>query len=498
MARPLILPLQWRQLHQALCPKAHTLRHNGVQACARAVTNSNTTTSKRPFHNTQARSAVGPPRRSPSVRMQERKGTGAVSGDVLVTSNGQGLDRDGFWNRYCVAHVEPTLAEFKEFTRQMYETYDYLLPPGVNMATFGSVGEQLIRLSHSRFPSASLIRSISVDADAVYRISFVLRTLSKGRYIYQWALTGCAKAHSRRALVDLVNQYINIEGVDIYRNSEPIAQIKDLALKDEFPQAIMLYAKLLIWRGEHGQAARLLEQKILPYLQPVSTPPPLWEDIKLLDDFESPWRMYAIAVEKEQGLQGILNATRRAALEFHDPLAMTDYAISVLETDEPHKYEVYESYMAAAALGQHPLACFYLANLYYRISQGEFTTEAERDAKKREATYAQRRAWLRRFEPIEKWVNTLFNQPLDRKSYRILAMDWYELAFDMGNNESGYILALLLREDGEMERSREVYNLTAQMGLPTSLSKKGLKLMEDKWEDQTFKPGPPPQLLRLA
>jgi hypothetical protein len=176
------------------------------------------------------------------------------------------------------------------------------------------------------------------DVDAVYRIAFVLRTLSKGPYIYEWALTGCAKAHSRRALVDLVNQYISIEGVDIHRNTEPIAQIKDLALKDEFPHAIMLYARLLIWRGENGQAARLLEQKILPYLQPVKNPPPLWEDIKLLDDFESPWRMYAIAVEKEQGLRGILNATRRAAVEFHDPLAMTDYAISALETDEPHRY----------------------------------------------------------------------------------------------------------------------------------------------------------------
>jgi hypothetical protein len=161
MARPLIFPLQWRQLHQALCPKAHTLRPYGVQACtARAVTNSNTT-SKRPFHTTPTRSAVRPPRRSPSVRIQERNGPGAVS-DVLETPNGMGLDRDGFWNHYCIAHIEPTLAEFKKFTRQMYETYGYLLPPGVNMATFGSVGEQLIRLSHSRFPSASLIRSISI------------------------------------------------------------------------------------------------------------------------------------------------------------------------------------------------------------------------------------------------------------------------------------------------------------------------------------------------
>ncbi|CAG8910250.1 unnamed protein product [Penicillium egyptiacum] len=498
MARSLILPLQWRQLHQALCPKAHTLRHHGAQACtALAVTNSNTTTSKRPFHTTQPRSAFRPPRRSPSVRIQERRGTGEVE-HVLVAPDGVKLDRDGFSNFYCTAHVEPTLAEFKQFTRQLYETYDHLIPPGVNLATFGSVGEQLIRLSHSQLPSASLVRSISIDVDAVYRIAFVLRALSKGHYVYQWALTSCAKAHSRRALVDLVNRYVSTEGVDVYENTECIAQIKDLALKDEFPHAIMLYAKLLIWRGENGQAARLLEQKILPYLQPVSRHPPIWEDITLLDDFDSPWRMYAIAVEKEQGLAGIQRATRRAALEFYDPLAMTDYAISVLETDQPNKYEVYESYMAAAALGQHTPACLYLANLYYRISQGEFTTEAERDAKEREEAYAARSAWMRRFEPIEKWVNTLFNQPLDRKSYRMLAMDWYELAFDKGDSEAGYILALLYREDGDMEKSRDMYKLIARRGFPASLSKKGLKEMRDKWEDQTFKPGLPPKLLRLA
>ncbi|KAJ5405622.1 hypothetical protein N7465_006906 [Penicillium sp. CMV-2018d] len=496
MARPLISPLQWRQLNQALCPTAHTLRHHRAQACtARAVTNSNTTTSKRPFHTTQTRSAIRPSRKAPSVRKEARQG---VPRNVLVARGGVKLDRDGFWNSYCTAHVEPTLAEFKQFTRQLYETYQNLIPPGVNVATFGSVGEQLIRLSHSQLPSASLVRSISIDVDAVYRIALILADLQKGQFVYQWALTSCAKANSRRALVELVNRYIDTEGVDIYQNTECIAKVKDLALKDEFPHAMMLYAKLLIWRGENAEAARLLEQKILPYLQTTRKRPPLWEDIKMLDNFDSPWRMYAVAVEKEEGLAGIQRATRRAALEFHDPVAMTDYAISVLETEATNKYEVYESYMSAAALAGHTPACFHLANFYYRTFQGEFTTEAERNAKGREEANAARSALLRRFEPIANWVYTLFNQPMDRETYRMLAMDWYELAFDKGNNEAGYILAMLFREDGNMEKSREVYNLTAKMGFPDSLSKKSLVEMRDKWEDQTFNPGLPPKLLSLA
>ena len=337
-----------------------------------------------------------------------------------------------------------------------------------------------------------------IDVDAIYRIALLLADLQKGHYIYQWALTSCAKAHSRRALVHLVNRYIGSEGVDIYRNTEAIAQVKDLALKDEFPHAIMLYAKLLIWRGEHSEAARLLEGKILPYLQPSKNRPDLWEDIMLGDEFDSPWRMYAVAIEKEQGLAGIQKATQRAAEEFHDPIAMTEYAISVLELDASDKYDVYERYMGGAAMWGHAAASFYLANYYYLISQGIFTTEAERHAKKREDANAARSAWLKPFESIANWVVTSFNQPLDHKAYRMLAMDWYELAFDGGNNDAGYIMALLLREDGEMEKSREMYKLAAQKGLPASLSKKSLAEMKDKWEDETFKPGLPPQLLKLV
>ncbi|KGO49276.1 Tetratricopeptide-like helical [Penicillium expansum] len=380
----------------------------------------------------------------------------------------------------------------------MYEAYQDQLPPGVNLATFASVGEQLIKLSHSQFPSASLVRSISIDVDAVYRIAVALADLQKGHYVYQWALTSCAKANSRRALVELVNRYIDTEGVDIYRNTECIAKVKDLALKDEFPHAIMLYAKLLIWRGENAEAARLLEQRILPYIQPTRKHPGLWEDIKLSNNFDSPWRMYAVAVEQEQGLAGIQRATHRAALEFHDPTAMADYAISALETEAPNKYEVYESYMSAAAVGGHTPACLHIANFYYRTFQGEFATEAERNAKKREEANAARNALLQRFEPIANWVYTLFNQPMDHMAYRMLAMEWYELAFDKGSSEAGYILAMLFREEGDMEKSREVYNLTAQKGLPTTVPKKGLVEMRDKWEDQTFQPGLPPKLLRLS
>ncbi|KAJ5189725.1 Tetratricopeptide-like helical [Penicillium cf. griseofulvum] len=366
------------------------------------------------------------------------------------------------------------------------------------MATFASVGEQLIKLSHSQLPSASIVRSISVDVDAIYRIALVLGEIHNGIYIVQWALTSCAKANSRRALVDLMTRYMDSKNVDIFRNTEYMARVKDLAIKDEYPHAIILYAKLLIWRGEHEQAARLLEQKILPYLQPTRVRPAFWEDILLVDRFDSPWRMYAVAVEKEQGLEGIQSTTRRAALEFHDPVAMTDYAITLLETESPNKYEVYEAFVASAAFSGHSPACFYLANFYYRTSQGEFLTEAERHSKKRENANAARSVWLRPFESISNWVYTVFNQPMDHKTYRKLAIDWYELAFDKGNNEAGYILAMLYREDGDMEKSREIYKLTAQMGLPTSLSKKSLVEMKDKWEDRTVNPGLPPKLLRIS
>ncbi|KAJ5794381.1 Tetratricopeptide-like helical [Penicillium paradoxum] len=334
-----------------------------------------------------------------------------------------------------------------------------------------------------------------VDVDAVYRISLSLFRLPRnGAGIYEWALTSCAKANSRRALVQLVNRYLNLEGVDIHRNTEWIAMIKDLALVDEFPPAILTYVKLLSWRGENAAAAELLEQKILPYIKPTRIRPVPYEDLTMGGAMDSPLRMYGLAIAETQGVEGVKNAMRRAALEFHEPIALTELAIIQLESED---WDLYEQYMSLAAVSAYIPACFYLANFYYRISQGEIPSREER-VKKRLEEKSAAKPWTRLFEPLSKWIDRTANKPMDRQTYRKLAMDWYELAFELGKNDAGFILAMLFREDGQMELSRAIYDNVIQQGLPTSVSKKGLLEMESKWNDPTFNPGLPPQLLKMS
>jgi hypothetical protein len=74
------------------------------------------------------------------------------------------VDRDGFWWGALSADVNIMLGEFEEAAHILYEMSNEmnLIPPGVNFATFKSVGEQVIRKSHSELPSAKSVRTISI------------------------------------------------------------------------------------------------------------------------------------------------------------------------------------------------------------------------------------------------------------------------------------------------------------------------------------------------
>lgn len=291
-----------------------------------------------------------------------------------------------------------------------------------------------------------------------------------------------------------MGRYLNLEQVDIHRNNEWIALVKDFALVDEFPPAIMLYAKLLTWRGENAAAAELLEQKILPYIKPTSVRPSPWEDLTMKALLDSPLRMYGLAIAEAQGVEGAKNAMRRAALEFNEPIALTELASIQLESED---WDLYEQYMSLAAVGPYGPACLYLANFYYRISQGEIPTQEERDRKRQEENSAgQLRTRL--FGPLFKRIDKAINKPMDRETYRRLAIEWYALAVELDQNEARFILAMLWREDGFIEKSRVLFDEFIQLGLPSSVPKKGLLEMEDQWNDPTFNPGLPPKLLKLS
>lgn len=160
MACTAVNSLQWRQLYQAIASKAYTPQFHGAHAFAShtVIHNSNTTTLRRSFHGTPSRSAVRPSRRSPSARRAKRD----PPPNVLGTGSGLRLDREGFFNYILSPDVHQTLATFEQLKVLLYDTAGPMLPPGVNMTTFEHVCRQLIILSHTVVPSASVVRGISI------------------------------------------------------------------------------------------------------------------------------------------------------------------------------------------------------------------------------------------------------------------------------------------------------------------------------------------------
>jgi hypothetical protein len=200
----------------------------------------------------------------------------------------------------------------------------------------------------------------------------------------------------------------------------------------------------------------------------------------------------------------------RAALDFGEPIALTELAIAALASrpgrEEQWKaylnnknvweeIDKYEQYMGMAAAAGHNRACFYLANWYYRIARGDIPSPEARELQ------LESREWVlsRRNDPKNPWKKynpfyriplflSKWNKPMAPNEYRTLSMDWHELALSRGNTSSALILALLLREDGLMDESRKMYDQAAAFGLPAGLPRKGLLELEDNWNDPNYNP----------
>ncbi|CAG8931720.1 unnamed protein product [Penicillium salamii] len=475
MAKPPHSPLLWRRINQSLShPRpAFIAKLEPSTLCHRGA-------SSRPFHTTPIRAG---PRKTPALRRAAARNIPGGFSLPHTTRNGQRLDRDGFWWAKIKTDVNVCLREFDGIANDLYEltSRKKMMPPGVSFKTFKTVAEQLIRLSHSEHASRSNIKTISTDVDAVYRIGACLYPLKLGPTIKEWAMSACAKAKSRRAVVELVNKYIELETVDIHRNTEWIATVKDLALIDEFPPAVLLYAKILTWRGENETAAQLLEEKILPYIRPSPRVSDCYfTDVTVGNMMDSPLRLYGLAIAQTKGFDEVSKVMERAALEFYEPIALTELAITKLEVDDFDRYEELMSMGAAAGYGK---ACFYLANYYLRVSLGEFLTRQEREA----LTRVEPTGWAKTFEPFTLWLDSIVNKPWSRLIYRELALDWYAVAEATGNQTASLIQAMVQREKGDKEGARKIFDRINLERLSSELPAKAIKTLEAGWDDPDLK-----------
>ncbi|KAJ5317219.1 hypothetical protein N7508_001727 [Penicillium antarcticum] len=532
MAKPSLSPAQWRQACRAINPNVHGVCDTRLSARAAPAINNVTaaTTTKRPFYTTQPRSIAGG-RKTPHLHNGSLQ---RATSRVLKSKQGVHLDRDGFFNLKSGADVAKVVREFQDSVKETYEAASSILPPGIGLTSFKSVGERLLKAIHAGHPSAAAIQSISIgnfcsypsfettvgdkstdqwnfpviDVDAVYRIGHVVA--GRNFVFREWIQSACAKAGSRRAVVFLVSRYMRLDGIDIHRNNEWTTQVQELALKEDFPPALLVWAELLTWRGQTKEASKILEERVLPFVQSTRSIPKPWTDLTLDGTVSSPWRLYALA--NADDTEKVKEAINRAALEFGEPVALTELAIDALanrqvgddfiktfmDTDKNawEAFEKYEQYMSMAATAGHDKACFYLANWYYLISQGWIDSPEARATKIRTRDWEMSRQddWnnpWKKYNPffLIPMFFSRWNKPMERSEYRKLSMDWHELALQRGDNpSSALILALLFREDGLMDESRKMYDQAAAFGLPMVLPRKGLIELEDNWDNPEYTP----------
>lgn len=339
------------------------------------------------------------------------------------------------------------------------------------------------------------------DVDAVFRIGFVACAVH--RPLVEWVTSACALAGARHSIVLIQGRSVSwTKATQRTKWTDMVKQFSD----EGFPPAMILQAKILGMNGEYEQAFELMEKRVLPYLTPTRRRQGLFNDITMGDNFESPWRVYALLLasydanfDSPESRRKADDATRIAALEYNDPKALVEYA-SIMMNEK--NYDKYEECMCRAATFGDKDAILYIANYYYQIFHGRYPTEAERAALAKAEAQGQQAPPIPAkpssapedeqnpniFKSALSWASSFFNQSMPREDYRKLALDWYALGFKHSIPQASFMLALMARETGEeMDGSIIMDHARTHLEDHPEFAKK-IDELRDNWYDPTYVP----------
>ncbi|CEJ54607.1 hypothetical protein PMG11_00911 [Penicillium brasilianum] len=509
MSRPSAALQQWLHFRQSLSHTSLMLNLRTSNPLAPATRLALTTArnginnSRRPFHTTQYRPSKArreSARPAPALR-RKKEDSEAGKDAIRATEDGFGLlNTKGFYMDPLSVKIDKLVPHFLLVSRSIYDeaSRDGLLP-GISFRTFEDTAIKLFK-SVRGTPNPHIIRSISTDVDAVFRIGFPASS-SYGA-VREWIISACALAGARQPIVLSLARSITWTKTTVRTKwTDLVEQFSD----EGFPPAMVLHAKILAMRGEYEKAFELMEKRVLPFLSPTRRKPSLFNDITMGDLFESPWRVYALLhasydahFDSPESRQKSDDATRIAALEYNDPQALIEYAsLKMNEKD----YEKYEECMCQAATTCEPNAILYLANYYYHTFHGRYPTAGERAALAKAKAQGQpaptiptpsstseTKANPTIFTTALNWVSSFFNQSMPREDYRKLAMDWYALGFHSGIPQAAFMLALMAREQGdELDGSVFMDRASEDLEKDPEFAKK-IQELRDNWYDPEYVP----------
>ncbi|CAL5870414.1 uncharacterized protein PFLUO_LOCUS4650 [Penicillium psychrofluorescens] len=428
-------------------------------------------TTKRPFHHTRPALRKGP---KPSPRVDDAQWQQKRQRSAEFLDNNRWIN----WKDYDLK-----LAEVRYEAESLYKsaTEAGMLPKSLKLKDFIDIGVKLLEAStKSTGPTKQAIRSISQDVDTVHKIGHIHSNSSK---LWQaWLLRASANAEAKAAVVILAAQQARNQKV--VQRTPYTDLVTTFARQDRYPPAMLLEAHFLQRLGKNQEARDLLDKEIFPYLQPTAIQPPLWEDITLGRNIQSPWTLLATITAQLQLHEMTDQILETAAIKYQDSDALVKYAAVLWQRGEQDKYE---ECMNKAAMAGNPDACFRLANYYYKISEHVYDPRSERTWES-PATNPVERFLQKLFRPLQERIRQKIDPFIHRETYAKLATEWYEVATELNSsNRVPALMAAILHRRVHNWRAAQ-YFIDLQGDDPLLARKMGLMSLRDGWEDPTYEP----------
>ncbi|KAJ6032651.1 hypothetical protein N7540_003383 [Penicillium herquei] len=506
MARPPTALRQWVQLRKNLSTSSPL---NVLQNTSNPRTPiTRPSIQSRPFSSTpkaNARPAPATERaRRQKLRQLGREGAFLKSGqqDFLVDDRGLFLGSLAHYKVDYVGTEQTLLVQHDKLAKWQYAAgiRDGFIPKGISEKKFYDVGVELIQAAFEGPPNGQVIRAISTDVDAVFRLGFMASIEHK--LLRGWIVSSCALARSGMAVVTIARSQVTDTEVPAPGKNSWLVEVEKLA-NEGYPPALLLQAKIIGIRGDLEGAMEILEKKIMPFLNPSQRRPIAFEDITLNGLLPSPYQLQAVILaamgqqlDSQSHRDAADKALQVAATQYNDVQALLDYACLMMSQD---KLDVYEECMSKAATAGNPKACLYLANYYYLTYMGRYPTHGEQkptrnnpdpvanwepitpseDSKATELTTWGLKYYLSHFK-------NLFRASMSRSEYYTLSRDWYQLAYHHGEYRAAFMAALIDRELGLLHNGR-IFLEQAQMQ-NDPLYREKLEELKDRWYDKDFEP----------
>ncbi|KAJ5738013.1 hypothetical protein N7493_001168 [Penicillium malachiteum] len=506
MARPPTPLRQWVQLRKNLSTSSP---RNVLQTTSNPrATLTRTSIQSRPFSSTPKQNARPAPAagraRNERLRNLKREGDFLKSGqqDFLVDDRGLFLGSLEHYKAEYVGTEQSLLLQHDKLAKWQYAAgiRDGFIPKGITEKKFYDVGVELIRAAFEGPPSGQVIRAISTDVDAVFRLGFMASI--EHRCLRGWIVSSCALARSAMAVVTIARSQVSDTEVPAPGKNSWLTETEKLA-NEGYPPAMLLQAKILGVRGDLEGALEMLEKKIMPFLTPSPRRPIAFQDITLNGLLPSPYQLQAVILaatgqrlDSETHRDAADKALQIAAMQYNDVQALLDYACLMMSE---HKLDVYEECMSKAATAGNAKACLYLANYYYLTYMGRYPTQGEqkptRDNPDPVATWkpitpseASKATELTTWGPKYYFsiFKKMFRTSMSRPEYYTLARDWYQLAYHHGEHRAAFMAALIDRELGLLHNGR-IFLEHAQMQ-HDPLYREKLEELKDRWYDKGFEP----------